>query len=788
MGLFADGWGELKRKLERRKLRQRLAVHDRTLVDLFTRLGEQAIAGGVDLSGQAALRDEIGKLDSRAGELAAEQRKSEAERAAWEEKRAQESARFDQRRAEVEAKKQPVDKELAAARSKQAQQQSEVSAAESRVRALAGDVERARQQLAALAAGSAPDRQAQMAVLETKIKDLAGAQPAASEAVTKATSAVAPLTDEVNRWSAQSQQLADEIAAIEAERKKALDAIAGELRRVTKELEAIAANTRATGSQRSARAGDLGRALYAAKSDDARLVEPVGAVRAEEQARAATQSAIEASERTSRTLPPNTFLKFVAAGVAIVLLVVAVPVGGFAGWQWWRGRAQEQQLAEEREAERVNPYLDHALKGAPAYVIANQLADAKTPKDAERALLDAFRKVGLGVYTPAGQRVQGGGERSEKDFFLYDFQLRTLARGQLHPTFLSFTDFSRIVEMELVPGSERQGVLEAVLAAAMAQRYREAKADPNLPANFIVLLLDGLARRQPTPYSLDELSSGEQQVSPVQSLLIMMEFFMRPRTTARSWNLTLVPRAYAQEGGPCQFISGDAQDNFGKGSDVLVGLAGAIPSAIQHIAETIGKVTGVVGFVGDMLTLYGIDIHVQPEPYVIHLLHGENFVAGVTTTVTFDAEVVSDKVLECGWMAGKKMPVKGPLAGVRLYWDFRPALTPHLEMHHEMMSFLTGTAGALQTNTDKTGSSTFLIQPKDCPDREGKIRGQDYMAIVAARVVTAEMPTPAFSVGPDLILKFGPGTIEYFMEGRKGYARFRAEWHKKPPPRSQYGD
>jgi hypothetical protein len=330
--------------------------------------------------------------------------------------------------------------------------------------------------------------------------------------------------------------------------------------------------------------------------------------------------------------------------------------------------------------------------------------------------------------------------------------------------------------------------LEAVLAAAMAQRYREAKAEPNAPGSYIVLLLDGLARRQPVPYSLDEMSSGEQQVSPVQSLLIMMEFFMRPRTTARSWNLTLVPNAYAQEGGPCQFISGDAQDNFGKGSDVLVGLAGAIPSAIQHIAETIGKVTGVVGFVGDMLTLYGIDIHVQPEPYVIHLLHGENFVAGITTTVTFDAEVVSDKVLECGWMAGKKMPVKGPLAGVRLYWDFEPALTPHLEMHHEMMSFLTGTAGNLQTNTDKTGSSTFLIQPKDCPDRVGNIRGQDYMAIVAARVVTAEMPTPAFSVGPDLILKFGPGTIEYFMRGRKGYARFRAEWHKKPPERSPYGN
>jgi hypothetical protein len=40
---------------------------------------------------------------------------------------------------------------------------------------------------------------------------------------------------------------------------------------------------------------------------------------------------------------------------------------------------------------------------------------------------------------------------------------------------------------------------------------------------------------------------------------------------------------------------------------------------------------------------------------------------------------------------------------------------------------------------------------------------------------------------PRVILKFGPGAIEYFMGGRKGYALFRAEWHEKKPPEKQYG-
>ena len=47
------------------------------------------------------------------------------------------------------------------------------------------------------------------------------------------------------------------------------------------------------------------------------------------------------------------------------------------------------------------------------------------------------------------------------------------------------------------------------------------------------------------------------------------------------------------------------------------------------------------------------------------------------------------------------------------------------------------------------------------------------------------IPGPG-TLGWGLFLKLGPGAIEYLMNGRSAYARFRAEWHKRRPKDKQY--
>ncbi|MGH9601053.1 MAG: hypothetical protein ACRD24_01580 [Terriglobales bacterium] len=786
-GLFRNGWAELGRKWDRRKLQKQLAEHDRTRAALLGKLGETAWQSGADLSAHSGLRDQLLTLEGRAGEIAAHRKALETQRQGLEERRKGENTKYDAQRAAVEAKKQPVDAELAAARNRQVQQEAAVRSLQDRMRSLVQVMESLQQRVGSLAASPAPDRDEQIAAAKSRIAQIEAEQPEVAAQLRQANEAMQPFTAEVNRHLEQSRQFAAEMERIEQERRGVVQAIDSELNNLRAQLQSTGESAKNVGQDRGTKLVELGRALYESKSADPKLADAMNAVAAEDKRRATTQGALDSSMAQTRALPSGTVPKFLAATLALVLVVLALPIGSYWGWKWWKERAEEEYV----EPAPINPYLNHELKAEAAYVLANRLADAKTDKEAQTVLLEVFRTIGLGVYTPDGKKVQGGAERSDKDFFLYDFQLRILARTQMHPSYLEFPDFAYVLGDGLVK-LEQPGFLQGILQEAIVRRYREATNSPKDRGNFLILFVDGLARRQPLPYSLEDVGSrsGERYISPVQSILLILEFFMKPGAPRipdawlqESWGL--IPSVHAQ--GPCSLIQGDeAQNNFGRGSDIIGQLAAEIPGMVGKVAGAIGDVTGVIGTLGDLLLLYGLDIHLEPQPYTIHLLHDEPFVAAVEATATFDPQGVPDEVLKCGWLAGKKMPVKGPVKDVELTWNFFPALQPHLEMHREMMSFLTGTAGGLRTRTDENGKSTFLIQPHVCVDRRGRIVGQDYMAKVSARIITTDVPTPGFRLGMGFFLKFGPGTIEYLMGGKKAYARFRAEWHKKQPERKQY--
>jgi hypothetical protein len=107
-------------------------------------------------------------------------------------------------------------------------------------------------------------------------------------------------------------------------------------------------------------------------------------------------------------------------------------------------------------------------------------------------------------------------------------------------------------------------------------------------------------------------------------------------------------------------------------------------------------------------------------------------------------------------------------------------------MHSDMTSRFVGHTEGLRTLTNVAGASSYMLVPKACPHpRQKVIVGQDYQAKVTARYVTRSVPSPGM-LGPGLILKLGPGAIEYLMNGRNAYTNFRAEWHEKEPPPKQY--
>ena len=107
-----EGWRELGRKLERRKLRGKMTQDDRARNAALTSLGQKAWEAGIDLSDFAELGTQIKSLESRTGELAATTQKLDGEKAALEEQRPGEVARFDAQRKTLDDLKRPVDASL----------------------------------------------------------------------------------------------------------------------------------------------------------------------------------------------------------------------------------------------------------------------------------------------------------------------------------------------------------------------------------------------------------------------------------------------------------------------------------------------------------------------------------------------------------------------------------------------------------------------------------------------------------------------------------------------------
>ncbi len=636
---------------------------------------------------------------------------------------------------------------------------------------------------------------------------------------------------------AESTRLSDALAAVAAERRRVLDPIDAEIVRVTAQLRATETNVKAGETERQTRFAELGQVLYDRRHPDPALTDPIAAVTAEDDSRALTQAGLDASHAETASMPPDAFRNFVIASLVVAAIVIGVPVGGYS---WWSARQSEpaggddlQQVAggvSSMQAPRsVNPLTQHEFAGLPAYVLANRLSDAKTVEEAQAVLLEVFRAIGLGVYRGNGTRVLAGSERSEKDFFLYDFQWRILARTRIAPSYLDFETFATVLGTEALPLQIPQ-LMTDLLGSAISKRYIRANINPQDPNNFIVLFVDGLARRQPEPYTLSDMQfsgKGSLPISPVQSVLLLMDFFMKPNRPPEKAAALRAPSLWrnaftVHAAGPCDLItSEDGRSYFGGGLTVLgeaaeesFGMAylklgtEALRKQIENGATLFDQFTGIVSLIGDLLILYGIEVHVEPQPYTIHLLHDEPFVAAIKATVTFDPQIVPEEIINCGWLVGKSMPAKGPLKDVETSWRFSRPLPPYLVMHSDSDIRSFGSEG-LKNTTNEDGVSMFLIQPNYCTDKTGQIKGQDYMAIVSARHLTTWHwgPTPTMMTGaktrfgpsagqgirptlgatlPRVLMKFGPGMIEMLIGGRKGYARFRAEWHKKTPDEPQY--
>lgn len=804
-GFIREALSEFRRKLNRNKLRKQLKQQEAERLAAFTALGQRAREEKVDLSDYAALRDQIAQTESRAGQLSADIQSQEARKTDLENKRKEEAAKFDSQRRAVEEKKKPVDDALREARKKQKGYERAVKQSETRLLAIEKELSALDQQKTA----DLSQTEAKRSQLQQEQAQLSSQLPSAKEALREA-------AVEAGGLDAESQQHAGELGKIDSARKAALGEIDGELKRLRDQLSSTRRESGGAAKEQTTLFLQLGRALYDSKSREPALAEPLQVISEVDRRRATTQAALDASESETRAMPRGTMLKFTSVIVVLPLLLI---VGGYFAWSLWSNwqtvrewQALRQQLLEQGPPKVLNPYLTQPLSNHPAYTLADRMANAESEEEVAEALSDLFRTIHLGVYTGMGEQVVAGAERSDKDFFLYDFQRKILARAYHRRNVSSFSLHSMLIGKELLK-LENPLEMDMFLRTALPVRYLTAVADSTNPENFLILFVDGLARRQAVPYSLVELPKrfgDEIDIDAVQSFLILLDYFVKPpeaRPSGGARMRLLFPweeKVHAES--ICDKIAGDdAKGNWGNGLDQatewtshvgdvaesagapLGGAAGSVAS----VAGKIGSATGIVGFIGDILILRGLTLKVTATPDWVILSHSKGAAYDreqpamiLKTVAEFQAEI-SDEVLKCGWLVGKDMPTSGPLKGVELYWTFKPNLGKRL-MFHDVEPDFGGRSGSRNT-TDENGEATVQLRAAPCPAPDGKVLASEaYKVTVGGRFISAQIPTPGAITPLSAILKFGPGMWEFLTGGKKAYDIFQASWHEKKPYDSQY--
>lgn len=330
-GFFREGWRELGRKIERRRLRKQAERQDRERNESLTSLGRQAWQEKVGLSDFPELCEPLSRLDDRAGELNAAAKSLEAENAALGERRSAEAAKFDTQRRAVEEKKQPVDAALQSARARHSDRERAVQQMQTRIAAVDSELLALGQQLAVPTASPTPAQQAQLAASLAKKQQLLAEKAQLTINLPAAQTELPGSAAEVARLTADSQRFAEEFRKIEEARQVVFSEIDSALARVRSQVQGSQQQTAAVEQERKGRFAALGLALYGQKAAAASLAEPIQQIAALDQTRAATQAALQASQTQTSAMPRGTMLKFSAVTLLVPAVMFAAAAGVYSG-------------------------------------------------------------------------------------------------------------------------------------------------------------------------------------------------------------------------------------------------------------------------------------------------------------------------------------------------------------------------------------------------------------------------------------------------------------------------
>lgn len=307
------------------------------------------------------------------------------------------------------------------------------------------------------------------------------------------------------------------------------------------------------------------------------------------------------------------------------------------------------------------------------------------PAQADKGAWSLLANLGIGVYTPGGQQVMPGSEMSVDDFWLYDFEVPSLAKmaGQQGG---HVSDLARALTAWgfSVKGPQLVRLYRAMFASQKdsftAELFRRWKVsftgDPQLTRLQAWLLLVSLLPPAGAKTLVDDVTAGTGTGGAHPAAFV-------------------VPRAVTGSG-PCANVKGGGgvPSNYAVaskyGNAVVDGAKGATLATLAERDNTIGllakfndflgKAAGAIGLIKDAATfaaIYGyFTLSVDVSPSSVHMVHdtqgqslGDNKVT-ITATVKYEGPKKNGHI-DCGQLAKLALPKPGPIknAGIRFRVD-----------------------------------------------------------------------------------------------------------------------
>ena len=343
-GFLAAGFAELGRKIDRLKLRRKLATQDRERAVALTALGQRAWDERIGLDAHAADRAALEGLDARAGELATTAGALREELARLEAQRKAEAQEHAERCKDIETRREPVERALRENNARKSAAEEALRRGETRLPAIATELTSLEREAATM-----PESDPRRAAAGERRAKLQAEQAAVDAALQTARAEHPGLAAENARLAEQSRLGAQELATAIQEERAALAAIDEALKKARTQLQGALQQTGAVQGERTSALEALGGRIYESRAAPAALSGEVARVEAIDRERESIRAATDASMGLTRALPGSTMALFWLVLLGIPLLIVAA-VLGYRAWDRPGPAPGSAQVVDEETA------------------------------------------------------------------------------------------------------------------------------------------------------------------------------------------------------------------------------------------------------------------------------------------------------------------------------------------------------------------------------------------------------------------------------------------------------